>query len=437
MGFKCIHNGTVVTMNANRDIIEDGAVVIENDKIVDIGEKQILENYVFETSLDAKGGIIMPGFINGHTHISMSVFRTLGEDVPDRLYKYLFPLEDALVDENLVSVGARLSMAEMIMGGVTTFVDMYYYEQEVARSAEAMGMRAVVGQTVIDRKAPDAKNGFDGIQRGIKLIENWKNHSLITPAFAPHASYSNEEEHLKEIRQLAEKYGVPIMMHIAEMPFETERFQAKYGLSPVAYLDSIGFLNENVIGAHLIYVDSKDMNLLLRNNVGVIHNVAANAKSGRRVSPAPQMLAMGIPVGLGTDGPMSGNTLDVIGLMHQYTKIQKSTALDNRLCPAKQAVEMGTITGAKAIHMDKSIGSLEKDKKADLIVIDTQTPNIQPIYDVYAALVYGASSHDVVMSVINGKVVMKDRILLTESMESIFSDVNQIKMKIQTAARAL
>ncbi len=432
---KCIYNGILLTMNDEFDEYERGAVIVDGNKIVAVGDESIVSKYEgagdIDEKIDASGGVIMPGFINGHTHISMSVFRTLGEDMPDRLHKYLFPLEDNLVDAELVKVGARLSIAEMLMGGVTTFADMYYYEDEVARVVDNMGMRAILGETVLERIAPDTDKPYGGIDIAQELVSDWSHSELITPAIAPHATYTNDTKHLQKIAEIAQKSNIPIMIHIAEMTFETDKYKDEYNMSPVEYLDSIGFLSDRVIGAHLIYVDDKDIDILAKRGVGVIHNVAGNAKSGRAVSPVPSMLKKGVNVGLATDGPMSGNSMDVIGLLDQYTKIQKLNARDNSICSAKEAVHLGTLGGARAVHMGDEIGSLEVGKKADIIVVGTKNPNMQPIYDPYSAIVYGACPHDVTHSMINGRLLMVDRKLLHEDINEIYAELKQQQKRVK------
>lgn len=430
MSIKCIYNGTILTMNDTRQIIENGVVIVDGSSIVAVGTEELMASYNIDEKIDANGGIIMPGFINGHNHVSMTVFRGLGEDMPDKLRRYLFPLEDLLVDGPLVYAGARLGIAEMIMGGVTTFTDMYYYEDQVARAAKEMGMRAIVGETILNRIAPDCNEPYEGLDHALALVKKWSGDDLITPAFAPHALYTNDTEHLKEIKRLADEHQVPILTHIAEMTYEVEEVQTKYNLSPVQYLDSIGFLGKNVIGAHFIYVDEKDMEILVEKQVGIVHNVAANAKSGRLVAPVQDMLKYDLRIGLGTDGPMSGNSLDIIGILDQYTKIHKVDQNNSGLATSLEAVELGTIRGAEAIHLDHEIGSLEIGKKADLIIVDTLSPNMQPIYDHYSSLVYTAYPHDVTMTMINGKMVMKDRKLLTSNMMDIINDVKSIQGKI-------
>ncbi len=418
-------------MNASSEIIEKGVIVIEDARIVAVGNEALMGEYEFEEMIDAHGGIIMPGFINGHGHVSMSIFRTLGEDIPNRLQRFLFPLEDRLICEDYVYKGALLGIAEMIMGGVTTFVDMYYFEDEVAKAAKEMGMRAIVGETIIDRIAPDSDSPYQGIEHAKALIEKWYGDEWITPALAPHATYSNDEAHLKEICEMSKELDVPVLMHVSEMTYEISKFREAYQMSPVQYLDHIGVLNNKLIAAHVVYADEADFALLAKHDVGVVHCVAANAKSGRPVSPVNEMLKQGVKVGLGTDGPMSGNTLDVIGLLDQVTKVQKISAQDNTVLTAREVVEMGTILGAKAIHMADQIGSLEVGKLADVIIIETNAPHLQPIYDYYSALVYGAYPQDVVFSMIHGQTVMKGRKLLTGDLAKIIKDVQKISLRIK------
>lgn len=431
MSYKCIYNGTVITMNKNRDVIENGALIIKDSEIVEVGGQELLNKYDCDEKVDADNGIIMPGFINGHTHVSMSLFRSVGEDIPNRLIRYMFPLEDMLVDENLVNVGAKLSMCEMILGGVTTIADMYYFEDEVAKAAKELGMRAIAGETILKKPSPDSEVPYGGMDYAVKFIEKWKNDELIIPAFAPHATYTSDEKHLLEIKKLSYKYDVPILMHISETTAEMDEFKEKYNMTPVKYLDSIGFLCSKLIGAHLIYTNDEDIEILSKQDVGVIHNVAGNAKSGRKVAPVPKMLTKGVKVGLGTDGPMSGNHQDIIDLLDQYTKIQKLANNTAAICPSIEAVELGTIRGAQALKLDDTIGSLEKGKKADIIIIETNAPNMQPIYDYYSSIVYAAYPHNVVMTMINGKVIMKDRKILTADLTSVMENVKILQRKIK------
>lgn len=434
---KCIINGVIVTMDDTRKIIEDGFVIIEGNEISEIGYMDDFKASADVELIDARGGIIMPGFVNCHTHISMSVFRGLGEDMPDRLRRYMFPMEDEILDERMVRVGARLSLIELIQGGVTTFCDMYYFEDEVAKAVKDFGMRAVLGETILSKPSPDSSEPYGGIGYAKGFISKWKGDSLITPAFAPHAPYTCDDNHLMEIRRLADELDVPITMHLSEMLHEMEEFDSKYGMTPIRHLEDIGFLSERLIAAHLVYMNNEDIEILKRNGVGAAHNVVANAKSGRKVSPAPAMHKAGVKVGLGTDGPMSGNHQDILSLLGYYTKIQKQAALDNRICPAAEAVELGTIGGARVLGMADEIGSIEKGKKADIIIIDASAPNIQPIYDYYSAIAYAAHPHNVVMTMVDGKVLMSGRKLLAMDEKKVLDEVREVSKEIRTFAMEL
>lgn len=365
---KCIKNGVVLTMDKDRTIIENGYVLIEDNTIIATGSMAELDLPTEAEVIDARGGIILPGFVNCHTHISMSLFRGLGEDMPDRLHRYMFPMEDELMDEALVGVGARLSLIELIQGGVTTFCDMYYFEDAVAEAAREFGLRAVLGETILSRPAPDAKVPYGGLELAESFVRRWKGDTLITPAFAPHAPYSCDDEHLLKIRRLAGELDVPVMIHLSEMAYEAKEAQDRYGMSPVAHLEDIGFLSDRLIAAHLVYIDEDDIRILAHHGVGAAHNIVANAKSARGPMPAPAMLKAGVKVGLGTDGPMSGNHQDILTVLGYYTKIQKLSARDNAICSAREAVELGTLGGARVLGLDHLIGSLEPGKRADLII---------------------------------------------------------------------
>jgi cytosine/adenosine deaminase-related metal-dependent hydrolase len=428
---RCITNGIVLTMNSDREIIDSGAVVIENNLIKDYGSiEEIKKKYEFDEVIDAEGGIIMPGFINGHCHVSMSIFKGIGEDVPDRLRKFLFPLEEKLVDKELVYKGAKLSIAEMLLAGVTTFVDMYYYEDEVAKAAKEMGIRCIAGESTLNKNTPDSEIPYGGIDYAKSFIEKWKDDELITPAIAPHATYTNDAEHLKIIDEISKKYEVPILMHISEMDFEIKMFSEEHNMTPTEYLESIGFLSNRIIGAHFTYMTENDIEILKKHDVGVVHNVTSNAKSARVISPVLEMREAGIRVGLGTDGPMSSNHQDIISVMHQYTKVQKINCGDRSKATAIGAVEMGTIDGARSINMDDTIGSIEKGKKADIIIVETSTPNMTPLYNCYSNLVYSAYPSNVVFTMVNGQVLVKNKELIRSNLKEIINDANGLKDKV-------
>ncbi len=377
----------------------------------------------------------MPGLINTHTHASMTVFRSLADDVPDRLHRYIFPLESKMVSREMVRIGANLANIEMIKGGVTTYVDMYYFEDEVAKTVDKIGLRAVLGESVIKFPVADAKNADEGIEYAVNFINQYKNHPRITPAFAPHAPYTNSTEHLQKIAKLSQELNVPVMIHLAETDREQEEIAKRTGgKSPVQYMADIGALNNKVIAAHAIMVDEKDMDLLKQYDVGVAHNISANTKSAKGVAPVTTMLEKGIRVGLGTDVLMSSNTLTTLNELNLVGKIHKLENKDRAAMPPITVVEMATMGSARALHMEDKLGSLEEGKLADIIVIDTKSPNMVPMYSPYAALVYGANGSNVRHTIVDGKLLMKDRQLLTANEGSIIAEyqdfANQVRKTV-------
>ncbi|KLO02363.1 amidohydrolase, partial [Morganella morganii] len=372
-----ITDGTVLTMNPDNTVFEHGTVVVSDGKIVAVGGPELTSKYQAKKVLDVKGDIVMPGLINTHTHGSMTVFRSLGDDVPDRLHRYIFPLENKLVSRDMVRTGANLANIEMIKGGVTTYADMYYFEDEVAKTVDKAGLRAVLGETIINFPVADAQTPEEGIAYAVRFIKEYKDHPRITPAFAPHAPYTNTTENLQKIAALSEELNVPVMIHLAETDREKEEIAKRTGgKSPVQYMADIGVLNNRLLAAHVIMADDNDLNLLKKYDVGVAHNISANTKSAKGVAPVTQMLEKGIRTGLGTDGPMSSNTLTTMNELNLVGKIHKLETQNRAAMPPLTVVEMATMGSARALHMDDKIGSLETGKLADIIVVDTKAPNM-------------------------------------------------------------
>lgn len=415
-----ITDAMVLTMNQNKTVYQSGTVVVDGNKIIAVGDSSLAEKYQARTVLDVDGDIVMPGLINTHTHVSMTVFRSLGDDVPDRLHRYIFPLESKLVSRDMVRIGANLGNVEMLKGGVTTYADMYYFEDEVAKTVDKIGMRAILGETVIKFPVADAANPDEGIKYALNFIEQYKDHPRITPAFAPHAPYTNTTETLQKIAKLSIDHDVPVMIHLAESHREEEKIAERAnGMSPVQYMHSIGALNDKLLGAHMILVDDEDIKLVKESNMGVAHNMSANIKSAKGVSPALKMYDQGVRIGLGTDGPMSGNTLSTIDEFNQVAKVHKLVNNDRAAMPPLKVIDMATMGAAKALHMEDKIGSLEVGKLADIIVIDTKAPNMVPVYNPYSALVYSANSANVRHSIVDGQLLMQDRNMLTVDEEMI------------------
>lgn len=423
----------VLTMNARKDVIEDGVVVIKDARIVAVGPAALAAAYTAPKVIDAGGDLVLPGMINTHTHAPMTVFRGLGDDVPDRLRRFIFPLEKNLVDRELVYWGALHGIVEMIEGGVTTMVNMYYFEDEIARAAKQAGMRAVLGQTVINFPAPDAPEPYGGIALARKFAAAHRDDPLITPAIAPHAPYTVDREHLLQIAALSRELDLPVMMHVAEMTEEMTSLRKDYNMTPIEYLDSVGLLNRRFLAAHCIFVTDSDIALLKERDVGIAHNMVANIKSAKGVAPALKMFDQGLRVGLGTDGPMSGNTLDIIGQLGYVAKLHKLDNKDRNVMPAINVVEMATLGGARALHREHELGSLEPGKLADLIVIDKDATHLIPLYDPYSTLVYAAGPRDVRTTIVHGRVVMEDRRLADVDVAEVKARMRAIALRINAA----
>ena len=432
-----ITDGTVLTMNPENTVFEHGTVVVSDGKIVAVGGPELTAKYQAKKVLDVKGDIVMPGLINTHTHGSMTVFRSLGDDVPDRLHRYIFPLENKLVSRDMVRTGANLANIEMIKGGVTTYADMYYFEDEVAKTVDKAGLRAVLGETIINFPVADAQTPEEGIAYAVRFIHKYKDHPRITPAFAPHAPYTNTTENLQKIAALSEELNVPVMIHLAETDREKEEIAKRTGgKSPVQYMADIGALNNRLLAAHVIMADDNDLDLLKKYDVGVAHNISANTKSAKGVAPVTQMLEKRIRTGLGTDGPMSSNTLTTMNELNLVGKIHKLETKNRAAMPPLTVVEMATMGSARALHMDDKIGSLETGKLADIIVVDTKAPNMVPVYSPYAALVYGANGANVRHTIVDGVILMEDRQLLTVNENEIIQDAQRLAEKVRETVRA-
>jgi 5-methylthioadenosine/S-adenosylhomocysteine deaminase len=412
-----ITGGLILTMDASRAIHDDGAIAVRGDSIVAVGPRTEIEaKYAAAETINARGKMIVPGFINGHTHVPMTLFRGLHDDVTldDWLRKYIFPAEAKNVTEEFVRWGTRLAAAEQIRAGVTTFADMYYFEDAVAEETKAAGMRGVVGETFIDFPAPDNKTEPEMLSYTEKFLKKWQGDPLIHAAVAPHSIYTCSQKTLQDAGALARKYHAPILIHVAEMKKEWEDSQKQNGMSPVQYLDKIGVLGPDVVSAHCIFVDEADRKTLAQRQASCVHNPSSNMMLASGVSPVAELRSAGVAVGLGTDGPAgSNNDLDLMEEMDLAAKLAKITKMDPLAMNAKAVVEMATIEGAKALHMEKEIGSLEPGKKADLILIGLDEPNAVPMYDIYAQLAYALKASDVETVIIDGRVVMRDRKLLT------------------------
>ena len=428
-----VTNGTVLTLDAGNTEIINGAVAIAKDTITAVGPGDEFGEWSVSRVIDANGGIIMPGLINSHTHAAMTCFRGLADDLQlmTWLNDHIFPAE-AKLDEHKVFWGTLLACAEMIMSGTTCFCDMYLYEDAVARAAKEAGVRAVVGEVLYDFDSPNygpIEKGFEYTQT---LIDTWKGDPLITIAVEPHSTYLCAPELLKRAFNLAQAFNLPLVIHLAESKSEVEQIKKRYGRTPVEHLAGLDVLAPNVLACHCVELTPNDITLLQRSDVKVAHNVESNMKLASGVAPIPCLLKEGICVGMGTDGCASNNDLDLFLEMDTVAKLHKAKTLDPTAMDARTVLRMATIQGARALGLDESIGSLEKGKKADLIIIDTHKPHLTPMYNPVSHLVYAAMGSDVRTSIINGAIVMEEGHLKTINQKSVLNNIIRIANEIST-----
>jgi cytosine/adenosine deaminase-related metal-dependent hydrolase len=434
-----INNGQILTVNSAMKVIDDGVVVIKNDEILAVGTVELLNQYQAPKMIDAEDGIVMPGMINAHNHLPMIAFRGLGEEgISNRLFAYFFPLESEMLSRELIYNATKLGTIDLAQSGVTTYADMYYHMDEMAKATKEVGLRAVLGETVIKFPVVDAKQPYGGIEYAKGFIEAYKNDPLITPAYAPHAVYTVSKEKLQEINKLSADYDVPVLIHVAEFPNEETRIKdPTKAASPVEYLDEIGVLDERVVIAHGIHLSEHDQVLLKEADAGISYNPMANAKGATGVAPAWDMYRADMRIGLGTDGPMSSNQVDLWRTLSYAANMQRLKHSDRTIMIPEQVIEMATIGGAKALHMEEKIGSLEVGKKADIIIVETQSANMMPNYDPYSTLVYQANPSNVDTTIVNGKVIMEGRKMLTVELDDIRESVDQFENDIATFAKEL
>ena len=421
-----ITNATLLPCTPQMPIIEGGHVHVEGERIVAVGAGPTPE-IAGAQIVDADGDIVMPGMVNPHCHMAMTLFRGLGEDVDDRLYRYVLPMERKFVTPDMVRAGTALAALELIEAGVTTVADMYYFETEVGRVVDKAGIRGVVGQTIADFNPPDHKTIDEGFALTEELMAEFAGHPRVTASIAPHAPYSTDIAVMNRVARWADDHpDVPVQIHLAEMDSEMEWCAKNHGLRPVEVVEKAGLLRKGLICAHCLHVNESDIEKMAHAQVCVAHNARSNAKAGRGIAPVEAMRAAGIPVGMATDGPMSGNTLDLFSQFAPVTMFQKLLGHSRKPMPAREVIRMATIEGAKVLGMDEKIGSLEPGKQADLIRIDLSAPRMQPIYDHYATLVFSAMPVDVLDVMVAGQWLMRSREVLSLERKKIMRDALQI-----------
>lgn len=416
-----LSGGIVVTMNQNFDLIADGAVAVSDEIIVAVGPREeILARYESERVVDCQGQIIMPGLVNAHTHVPMTLLRGLADDLrlDVWLLGYMMPVEREFVSPEFCQLGAKIACAEMIRSGVTSFADMYYYEADVAEATAAAGLRGVLGQTILKFPAPDAESSDDSLAYTRRFIEQWRGHTLITPAIAPHAPYSNTDETMRKCADIAREYDVPLLTHIAETRLEVDDSLRDHGLEVVPHMDQIGLFEAKVLCAHCVHITPPEMRILHDSSATIAHCPTSNLKLSSGIAPVAQMLRADVTVGIGTDGPASNNDLDMFEEMRLAAILAKTEDADPTTLPARQALLMATRQGAEALFIGDVTGSLEAGKRADVIVVDANPIHNIPQFDrdpnaVYSRVVYASKATDVAHVLCNGQWLMQDRELLT------------------------
>jgi len=434
-----ISGGTVVTMDAQATVIENGAVAIDGSEIVAVGTAaDIAARFAGAEQIDARGQVIMPGLVNTHGHAPMVLFRGLADDMAlmDWLNQYIFPAEKATVSPEFVRIGTRLAALEMIASGTTTFADMYYFEEEIARATAAAGLRGVLGQTIIRFPVADAETPEAGLARTEAFLKEFTNHPLITPAVAPHAPYTLTPETLKAARALANTYNVPLLIHLAETRDEVGIIAEQYKQSPTMFLDGLGVWNGRSLAAHAVWVDDADMRMLAERRVGLSHNPESNMKLASGTAPVPAWLTHGVLAGLGTDGAASNNDLDMFEAMRVAAFLHKHASGDPRAMPARQALELATRRGAEALGMGDRIGSLEPGKLADVITVSVDSARQTPLYDPMSHLVYATHGTDVRTTIVHGRVLMRQRRVLTLDREAVLREARAMATKVAAAVRS-
>ena len=427
-----IAGGTLVTMSSDMDIIENASIGISGSRIALVDTNCTL---AADRVIDARGGLILPGLVNTHTHLPMVCFRGLADDLPlmDWLNHHIFPMEARFVNKQMVRNGAMLAIAEMILSGTTTCCDGYFFENQIAEAALAGGMRAVAAQGFADSATPDHPQYEKMMAAAGRFVERWLPHApMITPAFFCHSPYTCSPRTLVNVKAAAREAGILYLTHLLENRDEIDTIEKRYGRKPVTHLHHLGVLDDRTVAVHCNWMSPEDIALFADLGVSVSHNPASSMKLAAGVAPIPLMMEKGIAVGLGTDGSASNNDLDMFQEMDLSAKVHKATLLDPTVMSAETVLKMATIEGARVLGMDRLIGSVEVGKQADIIILDMNQPHLTPLYNPYSQIVYAARGGDVKTSIIDGKPVMENRRLLTMDLPAVMERVRAIAAHIQS-----
>lgn len=424
-----IKNAYILTVDQNNTEIPFGFIVIKGDKIIEIGSGEPDLNIEASTIIDAQGNLVMPGLINAHTHVPMTIFRGMADDLPlqEWLNEYIFPAEAEFINANNVRIGSELGILEMIRSGTTCFADMYYFEDIVADVCEKIGIRCLLSEGILDFPVPNNPTADSAIANTRKLLEKYKESDLINISVGPHSPYTCGSDNLKKARALANEYNVPLHTHVSETAWEYDKFLSDYKKTPIQYLHDEGILEGKTIAAHMVFASESDIELMLKKDVGVATNPICNMKLSSGVAPVPAYLQRGLLVGLGTDGVVSNNNLDMFEEMKVLSILHKQHNTNPSLLTAREAIRMATIEGAKLLGLQDLIGSIETEKKADLIMININQPHLTPLYNIESQIVYSATGRDVDTVIINGQIIMQNK-------EITKVDEMQVMIEAQTIA---
>ncbi|TNF55132.1 S-adenosylhomocysteine deaminase [bacterium] len=425
----------LLSMSEDLSVIEDGAVAVTGSDIKGVGTyDDISREYTSENILGGTGRVVFPGLVNTHTHAAMVFFRGLADDLPlqDWLEKHIWPAEMKWLSAEFVDDAIELACLEMLKAGVTTYTDMYFFQDVAGKKLKKLGMRGVLGSGIIDFPWKDyAQSPDDYFQKAEEHINNWKGNTLITPCVAPHATFTCGPDNYKRARELADKYDVPLHTHLAETQFEVSQCKERYGKTPVEHLNEIGFLSERVSAAHCVWLTEKEIEILAEKNVGVAHCIESNLKLASGVAPVPALLKAGIKVAFGTDGAASNNDLSILGEMSTAAKVHKAVSQDPTVLDSKTVLLMATAYGADILGLGDRIGSLEPGKKADLVIANLERPHLSPLYDIYSHITYCMRPSDIETVMVNGQILIDDRRLVTSDESEILSKTKTWQKKIR------
>ncbi len=431
---KLVLGGLVLTMEEDSEPIADGAIAIEKGKIAAVGPaSDLLEKAPTCEVLDASHCIVMPGLVNTHSHLAMSLLRGLADDLPLKtwLEEHIWPAEAKVMNRETVALGTRLAAAEQLLAGVSTTTDMYFFADAVCEALVEAGLRGVIAESLIDASTPRCAGPDEMLEKQRELCLDWKDHPLITPSIAAHAPYTVGAPNLVREAEIAEEFGLPLQIHVAETRWEVETSLEKHKLTPVAYLESIGFLSDHIVAAHCVHLSPEDIEILAENKVGVSHNPVSNLKLASGLSPVEQMRAAGVRVGLGTDGAASNNTLDLLRDLQIATLLHKGTSGDPTALPARAVLEMATRVGADILGLGERIGRLKVGFDADIACFALNSAHSTPVYDPYSHMAFAARASDIRHTIVGGKIVVRDGELQTMDLEELLARSREVAAKIR------